>query len=276
MDCCWSFETIKEGRTFVKGPPLVSVVTVVFNGKEFIENTLKSVLTQDYSNIEYIVIDGGSTDGTLEILQQYQTRLAYFSSEPDRGIYDAMNKGVEVATGEWINFMNAGDEFVSVDTLSKSFTQTHGNALILYGSVQIHYPEFCRIENAGSLDKLWQGMKFCHQSAFINLEYHKANLFNTANKITADLEFFYGARKKGVKFKKLNQIIASVVTGGVSEKNRVRTLVASCRAICGTRFHPIIRLYFGLRIVGSIASAVAKAILPKALVRKIILKKGNV
>jgi glycosyltransferase involved in cell wall biosynthesis len=255
--------------------PLVSVVTVVFNGKDFIERTLKNVLAQDYPNIEYIVIDGGSTDGTLEILNRYQSRLAYFCSEPDRGIYDAMNRGIAVASGAWINFMNAGDEFWAVDTVSKSATQMLGVESILFGDVEIHYPGFCRTENAGTPGKLWQGMQFCHQSAFISLQYHRANPFNTANKIAADLEFFHTAHQKGVKFKNLNQIVSRVITGGVSEKNRVRTLMASCSAICGSGFHPFIRIYYGIRIVDSMARAAAKVVLPKTWVKKIILNKGR-
>lgn len=255
--------------------PLVSVVTVVFNGKDFIERTLNNVLAQDYPNIEYIVIDGGSTDGTLEILSRYQSRLAYFCSGPDRGIYDAMNKGIAVATGAWINFMNAGDEFWAVDTVSKSAAQMLGVASILFGDVEIHYPGFCRTENAGTPGKLWQGMQFCHQSAFTSLQYHRANPFNTANKIAADLEFFHAAHQKGVTFKNLNQIVSRVITGGVSEKNRVRTLMASSSAICGSGFHPFIRIYYGMRIVDSTTRALAKVILPKAWVKKIILNKGR-
>ena len=255
--------------------PLVSVVTVVFNGKDVIERTLKNVLAQDYANIEYIVIDGGSTDGTLEILSQYQSKLAYFCSEPDRGIYDAMNKGIAVASGAWINFMNAGDEFWSVDTVSKSAAQMLGAESVLYGGVEIHYPSFFRTENAGNPDKLWRGMQFCHQSTFINLPYHKANPFNTANTIAADLEFFHIAHLKGEKFKNLNQIVSRVITGGVSEKNRVRTLIASCAAICGDGLHPFVRIYYGIRIMDSIARTLVKAALPKDWVKKIILNKGK-
>ena len=87
----------------------VSVVTVCLNAVNEIERTMLSVLDQTYTNIEYIVIDGGSTDGTVDIIRKYQDRIAHFISEPDKGLYDAMNKGIDLATGEWINFMNAGD-----------------------------------------------------------------------------------------------------------------------------------------------------------------------
>lgn len=86
----------------------ISVVTVCYNAADTIEKTMLSVLNQTHHDIEYIIIDGGSTDGTVEIIRKYADRIAYWVSEPDKGIYDAMNKGIKVATGEWINFMNAG------------------------------------------------------------------------------------------------------------------------------------------------------------------------
>ena len=98
---------------------LISVVTVCYNAADTIEKTMLSVLNQTYHDIEYIIIDGGSTDGTVEIIRKYADRIAYWVSEPDKGIYDAMNKGIKVATGEWINFMNAGDEFVDEGVIEK-------------------------------------------------------------------------------------------------------------------------------------------------------------
>ena len=98
--------------------PLVTIITVVFNGEQLIEETVLSVLNQSYNNVEYIVIDGGSDDGTLKILSKYNDKIDYWLSEPDNGIYDAMNKGIALASGEWINFMNCGDRFASTDVLN--------------------------------------------------------------------------------------------------------------------------------------------------------------
>ena len=101
--------------------PLISVVTVSYNAVDTIERTILSVLNQTYSDIEYIIIDGGSTDGTVDLIKKYADKITYWVSEPDQGIYDAMNKGIDVATGEWINFMNSGDSFYRQDVLSSLF-----------------------------------------------------------------------------------------------------------------------------------------------------------
>lgn len=102
--------------------PKISIITVCFNCVNDIERTILSVINQSYSNFEYIVIDGGSSDGTLEKIKKYQNKISYWNSESDAGIYDAMNKGIDVATGEWINFMNAGDTFVNENILYDIFT----------------------------------------------------------------------------------------------------------------------------------------------------------
>ena len=101
----------------------ISVITVCYNDRERIEKTILSVLSQSYGNLEYIVIDGGSTDGTVDIIKKYANRIAYFVSESDEGIYDAMNKGLRKAVGEWVCFLNAGDLFVSESVLNTIFDE---------------------------------------------------------------------------------------------------------------------------------------------------------
>src|SRR5687767_14003562 len=98
--------------------PTISVVTVVFNNASCIQETIESVLGQDYPSVEYIVIDGGSSDGTVEVIKKYASGMAYWTSEPDEGIYDAMNKAIDKASGDWIIFMHSGDCFTSPGTLA--------------------------------------------------------------------------------------------------------------------------------------------------------------
>lgn len=116
--------------------PIISVITVCYNAVANIEETMLSVLNQRYDKVEYIVIDGGSKDGTLDVIKKYANKLAYWISEPDKGIYDAMNKGIAKATGDWINFMNAGDKFINEEVLNKSFVSRYSDDVdILYGDV---------------------------------------------------------------------------------------------------------------------------------------------
>lgn len=101
--------------------PLMSIVTVVYNGEEFLEETILSVISQTYDNVEYVIIDGGSGDDTVDIIQKYEDRIDYWVSEKDDGISDAFNKGLKVANGEYINFQGDGDGFISDDALEKVF-----------------------------------------------------------------------------------------------------------------------------------------------------------
>lgn len=119
--------------------PKISVVTVCYNAINDIEKTILSVINQTYSNIEYIIIDGGSTDGTMDIVNKYKDKIDVIVSEPDKGIYDAMNKGIDRATGDWINFMNAGDCFFNNVALENVFPRNYEsvNFDILYG-YQVH------------------------------------------------------------------------------------------------------------------------------------------
>jgi glycosyltransferase involved in cell wall biosynthesis len=131
-----------EGREPGGGRPLLSVITVVLNGAQFLEQTVRSVVGQSGADIEYLIIDGGSGDGTLEIIGRYEDAVDYWLSEPDRGIYDAMNKGVSLARGEWINFMNAGDIFCEASTVERVFSE---------------------VQNAGEYDCIYSDTLFdCH------------------------------------------------------------------------------------------------------------------
>ncbi|MFA6126530.1 MAG: glycosyltransferase family 2 protein [Bacteroidales bacterium] len=164
----------------VPGLPVVSVITVVYNSLSLIEKTLCNVIAQTYPNIEYIVVDGGSTDGTNEIIRLYETQISYWISEPDRGIYDAMNKGLAAATGDFVWFMNAGDLIYTADTLEKVMTgdESSGNdgyGLIYYGDTMIvdssyHEIGLRRLRPPEVLT--WQsfkkGMLVCHQAIIVN------------------------------------------------------------------------------------------------------------
>lgn len=153
--------------------PLVSVITVVYNGKGFIEETIQSVISQTYNNIEYIIVDGGSTDGTLDIIKKYENDINLWISEPDNGIYDAMNKGINLAKGEWLNFLNAGDSFVDNNVLENIFTAELTDSTLIYGDIIAlkENGEYLPVSAITIQDdkSLRKGMKVCHQAIF----YHK-------------------------------------------------------------------------------------------------------
>lgn len=170
---------------------VVSVITVCFNAVHEIEKTIQSVLCQSYSEIEYIIIDGGSTDGTVDIIRKYTNRITYFMSEPDKGIYDAMNKGLKAATGEWVVFMNAGDTFSSDAILSTVFSDSyHRGIAVIYGDVYMKDSQGdLYLQEARPINFLRRAMPFCHQSSFVRKEAIKE--FDLKYKICADYCFFY-------------------------------------------------------------------------------------
>lgn len=171
--------------------PLVSVITVVYNAKEELEATIKSVLGQTYEKIEYIIIDGGSNDGSAEVIKKYEDKIAYWVSEKDRGIYDAMNKGIEAAHGEWLNFMNAGDNFASNDVLSKVFAlDITVNHSLVYSDAMLHSG---RIKKPHALAWLNYGMFAVHQGMFFR---RSGLLYDLCYKIAGDYQLVVQYLKK--------------------------------------------------------------------------------
>ncbi len=203
--------------------PLLSVITVVYNGEKYLEETIQSVINQTYDNVEYIIIDGGSIDGTLDIIKKYEEKIDYWVSEKDKGIYDAMNKGIDSASGNWINFMNAGDCFFDKNILNNIFNiNKYENIDILYGDLKIQYKNFFKFQQARNLNTIWQGMAFSHQSCFISTSYHKKNKYDLKYKITADFNLIYNAYINKYEFFYLNSIIATVIPEGLSDSNHLK------------------------------------------------------
>lgn len=171
--------------------PLISIITVSYNAVASIEETIQSVINQTYYNIEYIIIDGGSTDGTVDIIEKYSDKIAYWVSEPDKGIYDAMNKGIVKASGEWINFMNSGDLFADSHVLDKIFAlQKNDGASIIYGNSILKYDWGKYLSVVGDLEELYKGMIFIHQSTFIRRKDIINEKYNLKYKLCADYNYF--------------------------------------------------------------------------------------
>lgn len=174
--------------------PLLSIITVCRNEVSRIQRTIDSVMQQSDSEFEWIVVDGASTDGTLELLQGYQPHISYLISEPDHGLYDAMNKGIGMATGEYILFLNAGD-FLQNREVVTAFHKGAGTADIVVGDMHIVYPdgrEKYRKSSEKSLDReLLYWRSFDHQVTFIKRElFEKFGTYDVSFRILADWEFF--------------------------------------------------------------------------------------
>lgn len=176
--------------------PLISVVTVCYNAVNELEKTMLSVLNQTYDNIEYIVIDGGSKDGSVDIIKKYADRIAYWVSEPDKGIYDAMNKGIQVSTGEWINFMNAGDRFENMEVLELFSEYNFACLKAVYGNTKFVTKQDTNYSTAKDVHYIGKDMPTSHQSFFIRTEVAKEFRFDLKYKYVADYHMIYTIYRK--------------------------------------------------------------------------------
>lgn len=203
--------------------PRLSVITVVYNGIDKIEKTINSVLNQTYQQIEYIIIDGSSTDGTIEVIKKYADKITYWISEPDKGIYDAMNKGIVKCTGDWIHFRNCGDYFHQNDTIESVFSITIDSSVdIIYGDCRVFDSfGYCDKKPAILSKSHKEAMPVFHPSSFIRTTLHKKKLFNTKFKLSADYNFFFQCLELGAVFEYRPIIIALFDIGdGASVRNR--------------------------------------------------------
>jgi glycosyltransferase involved in cell wall biosynthesis len=175
--------------------PIVSIITVVLNGGAMLEKTIQSVIGQTYSGIEYIIIDGGSADNTIDIIKKYQSRIAFWVSEKDKGIYDAMNKGINFAKGDIVYFLNCGDMIYSKNVLEKVidvFKRDEGIGIV-YGKSE-HFLTRAGIKfiqgKQLSYSELWKGMSVCHQSMlYKKVLFDILGRYDTKLKLDADHEF---------------------------------------------------------------------------------------
>lgn len=258
--------------------PLVTVITVVFNGVEQLDVTIQSVISQTYDNFEYIIIDGGSNDGTLEIIRKYEEKIDYWVSERDEGVYDAMNKGIDLAGGSWINFMNAGDQFFDGMVIESIFMNEmkHDEIDVIYGDVLVVYPQYnyiSKVRKAGRLSDLWKGMQFSHQSVLIAAEYIKRNKFNPVYSLAADFNLLYSAYREGRSFFYTGQILASTSAGGASDIQRVRVYRERLRIVSRMNGKVLALLYYLIRMVDACVRWALKRVLPSGITKKMVLRK---
>lgn len=194
--------------------PLITVVTVVFNGEKTLEQTIQSVVNQTYGNVEYIIIDGVSTDGTLDIIKKYEDRIDFWQSEPDKGIYDAMNKGIELTRGDFLIFLGADDLLFSPNLMKDFSNQKPDTNFNYYGDVYLNEHRFI-------YDYKFSKMKLCcrnicHQSIFYCKNIYQNIKFDTKYKIYAD--WAYNIESWNIGFKYIPLTISIFSELGSSQK----------------------------------------------------------
>lgn len=213
----------------------ISVVTVCYNAVNTIEKTISSVINQTYSDIEYIIIDGGSKDGTIELIKKYADYITYWVSESDSGIYHAMNKGIEAATGEWINFMNSGDIFATRDVIQNIFASNiNENTDIIYGNSIIQNKNKTVTLIAGNnISLLRKCPIYRHGASFVRLSVHKLFLFNLARTqnlgYALDFDVIFRLYRHNKHFEKVDTAIMIYEADGISN-------------------HPFRNIYYNYRI----------------------------
>lgn len=222
--------------------PKISIITVSYNAVQTIERTILSVLNQNYPNIEYIIIDGGSTDGTVEIIKKYAEKLSYWVSEPDKGIYDAMNKGISHATGDYVGIINSDDWYADkalkiVADASIEYPQID----IFYGDMIVFYSNDSQPIRLSDHTKLKQGMSVNHPTCFVRRTVYERKQFSLLYRMAGDYDFLLWCSVHKLQFYNVDEIISYFTPGGISSVPSIKYLdayyiwkehIGTCTAIC--------------------------------------------
>lgn len=210
--------------------PKISIITIAFNAEKDIDKTIQSVINQTYKNIEYVIIDGASRDNTLNIINKYRDKISKLVSEPDKGIYDAMNKGIKYSLGDYIWFMNAGDVIYENETLEKLISNSDGEDFI-YGDTLVisengnTKPYHKKKPNDKTLNytRFIDGMIICHQSMIVKRD--KAAQYDfTRFKISCDIEWCIKTTKNCSSFKDSGIYLSKFLDGGLSQTNKLKAV----------------------------------------------------
>jgi glycosyltransferase involved in cell wall biosynthesis len=229
--------------------PSVAVVTVCLNARNEIEKTIRSVVAQDYPGLEYVILDGGSTDGTVDVIRQFEPSLAFWTSSPDGGVYPAMQKSLDHVRSEWVLFMNAGDYFSSRDALRRLFSAAPKAAEVIYGHhVYRHTNGADELRLASDFGWLWSELQAgqfdveyptgfpAHQATAIRTRLLRTLKFDPLFRIAADHDLLWRALRSGASFFAADEIISVYVGGGISAKQMERCKQEWC--VIALRYGP--------------------------------------
>jgi len=205
--------------------PILSIISINLNNAEGLKATIESVINQDFTDYEYIIIDGGSKDGSVEIIQANLDKVNYWVSEPDKGIYNAMNKGIVKATGEYCLFLNSGDVLYSSKTLADVFENPPYED-ILYGNIIFGAEKEAFVFSDVISFHTFLGASIGHNASFIKRDlFDRLGLYNENNKIVSDWEFFINALiKYKCSYQHINEIITVNQPGGISTDSKYHAI----------------------------------------------------
>lgn len=211
--------------------PKFSIITVTYNAVNVLEDTIQSIVTQTYKNTEYIIVDGGSTDGTLDIIHKYKEHIHTLVSEPDKGLYDAMNKGIKLATGDYLCFLNAGDGLHEDDTLQLMVHSITGTELpgVLYGETEIvdsegHFLSMRRLSTPKRLTwkSFKKGMLVCHQAFFARRDLIEP--YDLQYRFSADFDWCIRIMKKAEVLHNTHLTLIDYLNEGMTTRNHKASL----------------------------------------------------
>jgi glycosyltransferase involved in cell wall biosynthesis len=238
--------------------PVFSIITITYNAAHCLEKTMLSVLSQSYSGIEYLIIDGASTDGTVGLIRQYEAGISFWVSEPDGGLYEAMNKGLQRATGDYIWFLNAGDTLYSGDTVRQIAYLLQKKAVlpdIVYGETVLmsEKGEALGLRRLKTPERLtWRsfrmGMKVSHQSFIVKRTI--APLFDLQYRYSSDFDWCIRCMKEAKTIFNTRLILSNFLDGGLSTKQRKTSLKERYRIMCryyGKTSTTLLHLWFAVR-----------------------------
>ena len=238
--------------------PLISVITVVLNGERTIEKTIRSVIEQSYDNIEYIIIDGNSTDNTIGILKKYEDFIDFWISEPDVGIADAFNKGLRFSTGNYIGFINS-DDWYEKDGIRRLVNEMNLNELIYCGHLNLFSSsgdEFVKLHKSNP-KRIFQTMRISHPSTLVNRSvFDEIGEFSVEYEYAMDYDFFLRARLNGHNVRIVDHVIANQRIGGKTsnllkvykEELKIKNALMGCKAEHWLWYLENIVLYFLLKL----------------------------
>ena len=206
--------------------PLISVITVVRNRDAVVERCLKSVLNQTFTNFEYLVKDGNSTDKTVEILKKYEKQFSYFETSPDKSLYDAMNIAAQHATGEWLCYIQSDDQLFDSQVFEKIAPYLEKSAAdIVYGTAQLEFDwGVIKTLKANPIGTIWNHMPFCHQAMFQRTALAKKYPFDLTYRSAADYDQVYKLYALGHAFEIAPVMVAKLSAGGLSDTKRISGL----------------------------------------------------